>query len=144
MGAGALIRDPRGRPLIVEPTYKGTWELPGGAVEVDESPRAACDREVQEELGIRLPIGRLLCLEWQGPEPDRSESLMFVYDAGVLPQDTIIRLPEDELASVRFVETPELDELMVERLARRVRAALSAWERETLIELEDGIRLTSH
>jgi hypothetical protein len=69
---------------------------------------------------------------------------MFVYDAGVLPQDTIIRLPDDELASIRFVETPELDELMVERLARRVRAALSAWERETLIELEDGIRPTPH
>ena len=30
MGAGALIRDPDGRVLMVEPTYKDRWELPGG------------------------------------------------------------------------------------------------------------------
>ena len=33
MGAGALVRDTHGRVLIVEPTYKDRWEVPGGAVE---------------------------------------------------------------------------------------------------------------
>lgn len=81
MGAGAVIRDTEGRVLLVEPTYK-TWELPGGAVEADESPRQACRREIAEELGRELAIGRLLCIEWQGPEPERTESLMFIYDGG--------------------------------------------------------------
>ena len=104
MGAGALIRDSAGRVLVVEPTYKDTWETPGGAVEADESPRQACQRELAEELGLDIPVGRMLCFEWQGPEPDRTESLMLVFDGGVLPDGATITLPADELASYRFVE----------------------------------------
>jgi 8-oxo-dGTP pyrophosphatase MutT (NUDIX family) len=138
MGAGALIRDEQGRVLLVEPTYKESWEIPGGSVEADESPRTACLREVGEELGLARAVGRLLCIEWQGPEPDRSESLMFVYDGGVLTDPSTIRLPADELASFRFVEPDEMDALMVERLPRRIRAALTALAEGTVAELEDG------
>lgn len=139
MGAGALVRDDEGRVLVVEPTYKATWEIPGGSVEADESPRTACFREVEEELGLRRDVGRLLCVEWQGPEPDRTESLMFVYDGGVLADPSRIRLPADELASFRFVEPDELDALLVERLARRVRAALRALGDGGVAELENGV-----
>ncbi|MEV2220163.1 NUDIX hydrolase [Nocardia vinacea] len=41
MGAGALFVDDVDRVLLVEPTYMGYWELPGGVVEADESPYAA-------------------------------------------------------------------------------------------------------
>ena len=41
MGAGALIRDLDGNVLMVKPSYKDGWELPGGAVEDDESPADA-------------------------------------------------------------------------------------------------------
>ena len=52
--AGALLRDgrllltrrPDGDPLA------GFWELPGGKVEVDETPEAALAREWHEELGV--------------------------------------------------------------------------------------------
>jgi 8-oxo-dGTP pyrophosphatase MutT (NUDIX family) len=37
--------------LLVDPVYRDTWDLPGGAVEAEESPHAAC-REVAEELGL--------------------------------------------------------------------------------------------
>ena len=138
MGAGVLVRDERSRVLLIEPTYKESWEIPGGVVEADESPRAACAREVEEELGLRRGVGRLLCMEWQGPEPDRSESLMFIYDGGVLSDWSAIRLSTDELASFRFVEPVDLDTLVVERLARRIRAALTALTLGTVAELEDG------
>ena len=138
MGSGALIRDPGGQVLVVEPTYKDTWELPGGSVEADESPRAACVREIEEELGLAIVIGRLLCVERQGPEPDRSESVMFIYDGGTVRDPEVIRLSDDELASFRFVEPSQLDALMQARLARRVRAALRALADDTLVELENG------
>jgi len=141
MGAGALVRDADGRVLLVEPTYKQTWEIPGGAVEADESPRSACVREVEEELGLRREVGRLLCLEWQGSEPDRTESLMLVYDGGVILDPTAIRLPNDELASFRFVAVDELAGLLEERVVRRVRAALEALADGSTAELENGTRV---
>ena len=42
MAAGALFRDANGRVLLVNPVYKNTWDLPGGAEEAEESPHAAC------------------------------------------------------------------------------------------------------
>ncbi len=138
MAAGVVIRDAEGRVLLVEPTYKDAWEIPGGVVEADESPRAACRRELREELGLPLEPGRLLCWEWQHAEDDRTESLMFVYDGGVLPPDARLHLPADELSAYRFVPVEELGEVTVERLARRIRAALRALEQGTVIELESG------
>jgi ADP-ribose pyrophosphatase YjhB (NUDIX family) len=138
MGAGVVVRDREHRILLVEPTYKASWELPGGSVEADESPRTACAREVQEELGLRLEVGRMLCVEWQGPELDRTESLMFIYDGGVLPDGSAIRLPAEELRSFRFVEPAELGVLMNERLGRRVQAALRALAEGVLVEMEHG------
>ena len=81
-------------------------------------------------------------MEWQGPEPDRSESLMFVYDGGVLSDPSTIRLAPDELASFRFVEPDELDTLMVDRLVRRVRAALTAQAEGSVAELQNGVLVT--
>ena len=48
--AGALIRDPDGRLLILKPTYKKGWTIPGGQIDADgESPWEACRRETLEE-----------------------------------------------------------------------------------------------
>ena len=52
VAAGALFFDDAGRVLLVHPTYKDTWDIPGGYVERGESPAAACRRELQEELGL--------------------------------------------------------------------------------------------
>ena len=138
MGAGALIRDAQGRVLVVEPTYKSTWEVPGGAAEADESPRAACQRELAEELGLEVPLGRLLVMEWQGPEPERTESLMFIYDGGVCSPG-LIALAADELASYAFVAPADLEKYLVARLTRRMQAALVALAEERLVEMEHGV-----
>jgi ADP-ribose pyrophosphatase YjhB (NUDIX family) len=58
-GAGLICRDDQGRVLLVRPTYKPTWEIPGGVVEAGESPAATVAREVAEELGLELGVGRL-------------------------------------------------------------------------------------
>src|SRR5258708_23595711 len=48
--AGALIFDRAGRLLILKPTYKSGWTIPGGVMEADgETPRGACRREVRQE-----------------------------------------------------------------------------------------------
>lgn len=84
MAAGALFRDELGRPLLVDPVYKDTWDLPGGAVEAEESPHAACRREVAEELGLDRTPGRVLAVDWVPSRPKRPEGLVIVYDGGIL------------------------------------------------------------
>ncbi|HWB68100.1 MAG TPA: NUDIX hydrolase [Mycobacteriales bacterium] len=61
--AGAVIRDDAGRLLLVRRGHApsaGTWSLPGGRVEPGETPAAAAAREVQEETGLVVEIGRLI------------------------------------------------------------------------------------
>ena len=138
VGSGALITDPVGRVLMVEPTYKENWEIPGGAVENDETAYDACRRECHEELGLELDVGRLLVIEHQCDGGHRGDSIMFMYDCGILPSDTGIRLPSDELRSFRFVDEPFVGDFAVERLSRRLRYALLARSENRLIELVNG------
>jgi 8-oxo-dGTP diphosphatase len=144
MAAGALFRDAAGQVLLVEPTYKPTWEIPGGAVEENESPTAACHREVIEELALDRPVGRVLAIDWIPPRPERTEGLMLVYDGGVLTPADIkaIRLPADELASYAFVEPERIPELASAPLARRIAACLDAAATGTAISLENGHPVT--
>lgn len=38
----------------------GQWEFPGGKVETNESPESALVREIEEELGLKVEVGRHL------------------------------------------------------------------------------------
>jgi ADP-ribose pyrophosphatase YjhB (NUDIX family) len=140
MAAGALFRDAAGRVLLVEPTYKDTWELPGGAVEEEESPTAACRREVIEELGLDRAVGRVLAIDWVPSRPERPEGLILVYDGGVLTDaDTAaIRFQADELASYALVEAKRVPELVSALLARRIAACVDAVAAGTVVSLENG------
>src|SRR4051812_23503587 len=54
VAADVLITDRVGRVLLVDPTYKEGWDIPGGMVEANEPPRVAAERELREELGLTL------------------------------------------------------------------------------------------
>jgi len=47
-GEFLLAQRPKGKP------YPGYWEFPGGKIEPGEDARAALERELEEELGIRV------------------------------------------------------------------------------------------
>lgn len=138
--AGALIRDERGRILLVEPTYKDHWEIPGGLIEVGETPSRGCARELAEELGLVREPGRLLVVDW-APHPEQGDRVLFVFDGGVLtPGDVAaIRLQADELASYAFLPPEEAFDLLIPRLERRMRAAALALADGGTAYLEHGV-----
>ena len=124
VAAGALFVDDDGRVMVVEPTYAARWGIPGGMVEPGETPREACARELREELGLDLPVGRLLVVDWAPLV--REERVRFVFDGGTLAEDQLdrIELAPDELASWAFLPPEELFVMLSPRLTRRVVAAL--------------------
>lgn len=136
--AGALFLDPEGHVLIVEPTYKRHWEIPGGEVERGETPRGACARELHEELGLELPLGPLLVVDWAPLV--REERVRFVFDGGTLTDEQLdrIELAPDELSSWALLPPDELFVMMEPRLVRPVLAAIDARAAGTILYLEDG------
>ncbi len=140
MAACVLLRDPAGRVLLVEPSYKDYWELPGGCVEADESPYDAAVRELSEELGIRITPGRLLIADWVPASPQRTEGVIFMFDGGFLHAAAAaqIRLDQDELLSWAWCTAAEADARLPGLQARRVRAAVRAADEQAAGYLEDG------
>ena len=140
LGAGLVIHDADDRVLLVQPTYKPTWELPGGVVEAGESPAACVAREVREELGVDLAVGRLLVVDWLPARPPKTEGVMMQFDGGVV-NDAVtahFRLPPDELAAWRWFAVDELDDVLPDYMARRTRVAVSAALTGTTEYLEWG------
>ena len=134
VAAGVLFRDAAGRVLLVKPSYKDGWEIPGGYVEKDESPRAAALREVQEELGVDLDVTDLLVLDW-APHPSEGDKLLVIFRGGVLNDYHLasFKLSQDEIVEARFFNVADLERLMPSRLARRVAEAASL-DRGTYLE----------
>jgi 8-oxo-dGTP diphosphatase len=127
VSGAALLRDDRGRILIVNPTYKPGWEIPGGIAEEDEPPSVACHREVLEELGLDRQVGRLLSVEWRPPRVPFGDGLHFIFDGGLISPAEVeaIRLPDEELSEWGLFSPPEARGRLPERLWARVSAGLS-------------------
>ena len=127
IAAGALFIDDQDRVLLVQPTYKQSWDIPGGYVEPGESPLHACVREVREELGICPPIGRLLVVDW-APSEDEGDKILFVFAGGQLDDDTVdkITLDPTELAAYGYHALDDLAGMMTDRLVRRITSSVRA------------------
>jgi 8-oxo-dGTP diphosphatase len=140
MAAGALCRDQAGNILLVDPNYRDTLDTPGGVVEAEESPHAACRREVAEEVGLDRPVGRVLALDWVPSQPGRPEELVIIYDGGILGPAEIdaITVPEDELDGFAFVHPDQVSSRVRPVVGRRIQACLQALATGSVVALEDG------
>ena len=138
VSAGALIFDHAGRLLILKPTYKSGWTIPGGIMEADgETPWDACQREVREECGIEVRSGRLACVDFHPGRPGHPGGIRFLFDCGPADDASLaaITLQPEEIAECRLEPLDTALTLLRPPIRRRVRAAA---RRRGLVYLEDG------
>ena len=145
MAAGIVFVDDEGSLMLVRPTYKPYWDIPGGYVEPGETPRQACRREIKEELGLDVEVGDLLSVDW-APHPDEGDKVLFLFDGGRLTLDRLaeIRLDDGEIGEYAFIPADRLADLTVPRLVRRLQSTLAARAAGRPRYLENGIAPALH
>jgi ADP-ribose pyrophosphatase YjhB (NUDIX family) len=141
VSAGALIYDRRGRLLILKPTYKSGWTIPGGVMEADgESPWEACQREVREETGLEVSRGRLAAMDFRRPREGRPGGVRFLFDCGQLSDTALagLKLQPEEISESRLAPMPDALALLRGPIRRRVQAATTSRGLRAVVYLEDG------
>lgn len=84
-------------------TYAGYWEFPGGKVEEGEDPGRAIEREIQEELEIKVSAKTLFDISYyEGPK--RTIKLM-LYNCDYISGEIKLNVHTD----YKFVTKEELD-----------------------------------
>jgi len=137
--AGALIFDRSGRLLVLKPTYKGGWTVPGGQMEEGgETPWEACRREVREESGLDVATGRLVAVDFLRSRPGKPGGMRFLFDCGALDDELLgaVVIQPEEIFEFRLVEVETALELLSGPLRRRIGAALGS---PSCVYLEDGL-----
>jgi 8-oxo-dGTP diphosphatase len=130
VSAAGIIRDPAGSVLLVKPNYRDHWSLPGGICEFGEAPHDGCAREVAEEIGLELPVGPLLSVDWHVASatygPGARPAVFFIFDCGTLASLDGVTLQASEIDDCLFAGEAELGELLHEGTVPRIRAAIGA------------------
>ncbi|HUZ39244.1 MAG TPA: NUDIX hydrolase [Streptosporangiaceae bacterium] len=139
VSAGALIYDRAGRLLILKPTYKSGWTIPGGVMEADgETPWEACQREVREECGLQARTGALVCMDFRRPRPGKPGGIRYLFDCGTFSEESLagIVVQPEEISQYQLADLATALTLLRKPIRRRVRAAVR-WH-GGLCYLEDG------
>jgi 8-oxo-dGTP diphosphatase len=107
---GALVYDDQHRLLVVRRANdpgRGLWSLPGGRVEPGEDDPTAVAREVAEETGLEVEVGRFVGeVERDGP----NDQLYVIRDYQAEPVGGVLTAGDDA-SDARFVNRDEFDNL---------------------------------
>ncbi len=124
------MRDRTDRILLVNPTYKDYWDLPGGMVEANEPPRVAAAREIVEELGFQAQIGRLLGIDWVGAHGPWDDQLVLIFDGGIVADAAIqkLKITDSEISEFGFFLASDASQLLRNDVAQRLMRALESLE----------------
>ncbi|MEV0998436.1 NUDIX domain-containing protein [Nonomuraea sp. NPDC050202] len=121
---GAIIFDAADRLLLVKrghPPGMGSWSVPGGRLEPGESDEAGVRREVLEETGLRVEVGRLAgAVDRPGPG-----GVTYVIRDYLATVSAGTPVAGDDAADVRWCDRADLERLP---LSEGLLAALTEWD----------------
>lgn len=140
--AHLLLTDPQDRVCILQTTFKPDFELPGGILEIGESPRDGLLREVREELDHTLEVGRLLVVDWLVPYLGWEDAVELIFDAGSLTDPGLLRPDGREIEAVHWLELTAAAARMASFAQGRLQAAWTARQQSQTFYLEGGTRIS--
>ncbi len=137
--AAGVLFDDDARMLVVRDLDSGNWVAPGGYLDPDETPRECCERELREELGVRVRATRLLGT-FSGPEfrityrnGHEVQPAITCFECELLDLDAVIVTDGEEIGEHRWVTPDELRALPLQPWATTTLPRLwSARERPLL------------
>lgn len=118
VGCSAAVIDPATQKiLLVRRADDGRWSAPGGYMEAGESMTEACAREVYEETGVRVCVGRLVAV-YTNPHllleyPDGNRVQLVVLHFAADPVGGTMGT-SDETTDVGYFAQTEIDGLDIE------------------------------
>ena len=125
LGAAAVVIHD-GRVVLIRRGHApdaGQWSIPGGAVELGESVEEALRREVHEETGLEIAVGRFLELfELVERDADGVRFHFVVLDYAATVIGGTLRAGDDA-ADVALVDPADLDRYALADTVRRVISA---------------------
>jgi ADP-ribose pyrophosphatase YjhB (NUDIX family) len=131
LGVQGVLIDQASRVLLVRHRYRPGWHFPGGGVERDETIEHALERELSEEVGVRiLETPRLFGVYSHFETYPGDHIVLFVVDRW---QQEGAWKPNLEIAEQRLFDVGALPETLAPGTARRLKELLekmpqaSAW-----------------
>lgn len=133
VSVASVVVDDRGRALLGRRRDSGAWQAPGGVLEPDELITDGLVREVREEAGIDV-----LPMVLTGVYKNMSLGVVaLVFRCQWLSGTPT---PSDEMSEFRWVTAAEIDKVVTEAFAVRVRDALE-FDGGPAVRHHDGTRL---
>lgn len=104
----AVILNDAGEVLLIRDVANpDTWGLPGGRLNVDESPIDGLVREVQEEVGLTIAIVQPICVGQFVQHNEGKKVLVISYLAKLTDLEQLMKLKSDEVSEARYVPLAE-------------------------------------
>lgn len=143
MAAGIVWFDEAYRLVIGRPGINtaeaGKWSIPGGVVEIGESPLAGAIRESAEEMGLHAETPRILAVHYLKAVGPKTESIQFYFLGGILCTEDIqaLELPEgSEWEEFRLASRDEARRLLSPDLSACVDEWISAAQKGMTFYIE--------
>ncbi len=132
--ASGFVCDEAGHMLLCRRADVMLWDVPGGTIDIDETPAAGLVREVEAETGLHLAPERLIGVyggpdfAWSYPNGDQAQILSIFFAAAIIGGELLPSGRENE--QVRFFPTDQLPPLLP-RTRRMIADALASHTQPT-------------
>ena len=111
--SGGCVFDKDGKVLLQRRGDSNNWGVPGGAIEIGETPEMAAIREVKEETGLDVKVSDLIGIytdcDMEYPNGDNAHSILIAYELELISGQ--LKCDMFETVELKYFELDDMPEL---------------------------------